>query len=85
MQPTTSNNDSRPIFSYDVHNQAGFDNPFINGRGFIYLGISKMSFTYSVFTRVQGSVSKKAARKANYLTTFEHTWGNPRHTVIGGS
>ena len=27
------------------HNQAGFDNPFINGRGFIYLGISKLSFT----------------------------------------
>ena len=46
MQPTTSNNDSRPIFPYHVHNQAGFDNPFINGRGFIYLGISKMSFTF---------------------------------------
>ena len=46
MQPTTSNNDSRPIFPYHVHNQADFDNPFINGRGFIYLGISKMSFTF---------------------------------------
>ena len=46
MQPTTSNNDSRPIFPYHIHNQAGFDNPFINRRGFIYLGISKMSFTF---------------------------------------
>ena len=43
MQPTTSSNDSRPIFPYYVHNQASFDNPFINGRGFIYLG---MSFTF---------------------------------------
>ena len=46
MQPTTSTNDSRPIFPYHVHNQADFDNPFINGRGFIYLGLSKMSFTF---------------------------------------
>ena len=38
MQPTTSNS--------DFHNQADFDNPFINGRGFIYLGISKMSYTF---------------------------------------
>ena len=52
MQPTTNNNDSRPISPYYVHNQTGFDNPFDNGRGFIYLGISKMSFTFSVFTRV---------------------------------
>ena len=46
MQSTTSNNDSRPIFPYHVHNLADFDNPFINGSGFIYLGISKMSFTF---------------------------------------
>ena len=45
MQPTTSNNDSQPIFPYHDHNQADFHNPFIIGRGFIYLGISKMSFT----------------------------------------
>ena len=45
MQPTTSNNDSRPVFPYHVHNQAGFD-LFINGRGFIYLCISKMIFTF---------------------------------------
>ena len=32
---TTSNSDSRPIFPYHVHNQESFDNPFINGRGFI--------------------------------------------------
>ena len=65
MQPTTSTNDSRPIFPYHVHNQADFDNPFINGRGFIYLRISKISFTCSVFTGVQVSESIKAARKAN--------------------
>ena len=45
MQPTTSNSNLRPIVSYDVHNQASFGKPFINGRGFIYLGISKMGFT----------------------------------------
>ena len=46
MQPTISNNDSRRVFPYYVHNQADFDNPFINARGFIYLSISKMSFTF---------------------------------------
>ena len=46
MEPTTSNNDSRSICPYHVRNQADFDNPFINGRSFIYLGISKMSFTF---------------------------------------
>ena len=44
MQPTTSSNDSRPIFPYHVHNQADFYKPFING--FIYLGISKMRFSF---------------------------------------
>ena len=47
MQPTTSNKDSRPIFSWHVHIQAGFDNPLINAIGFIYLGISEMSLTSS--------------------------------------
>ena len=46
MQHTTGNNGSLPIFSYHVHNQADFDNPFITEKGFIYLGISKMSFTF---------------------------------------
>ena len=46
MQLTTSNNDSRPIFPYHADNQADFDNPFINRKGFIYLGISEMSFTF---------------------------------------
>ena len=32
MQPTTSNNDLRTVFPYHVHNQADFDNSFINGR-----------------------------------------------------
>ena len=34
--------------------KADFDNPFINGRGFIYLGISKMSFIFLAFTRAHG-------------------------------
>ena len=34
------------IFPYHVHKQADFEISFINGRGFIYLGISKMSFTF---------------------------------------
>ena len=46
MQPTTSNDDSRPIFLDHDHNQAGFDNIFLNQRGFIYMGISKMSFAF---------------------------------------
>ena len=33
-------------FPYHFHKQAGDDCPFINERGFIYLGISKMSFTF---------------------------------------
>ena len=46
MQPTASNNDLWPVFPYHVHNHADFDNPFINGKGFIYLGISKLNFTF---------------------------------------
>ena len=45
MQPTTSNN-SLPNFSYHVHNQVDFKNPFISGRVFICLGISKMIFAF---------------------------------------
>ena len=33
MQLTSSNSDPWPIFLYHVYNQAGFDNPFIIGRG----------------------------------------------------
>ena len=43
---TNSNNDLRPIVSYHVHNQTGFDNPAINGRGLIYVRVSKMSFIF---------------------------------------
>ena len=46
MQPTTSNNNSRPVFPYHVHNQADFDYLFINERDFIYRGISRMSFPF---------------------------------------
>ena len=77
MQPTTSINDSPLIFPYRVLNQAGFGNPFISQREFICLGISQMSFTFYVFARVQGSISIKAARKANILD-YKHiiagTW-----------
>ena len=52
-------------FSLPCHNEAGFGNLFINGRGFIYLGNLKMSFTFLVFTRVHGRASIKAARTAN--------------------
>ena len=45
-EPKTSNSDSQPIFSYHVHHQKSFENLFINERGFIYLGISKMRFTF---------------------------------------
>ena len=34
-----------PIFPY-VYNHADFGNPFINRRAFIYLAISKLSFTF---------------------------------------
>ena len=34
------------LFLNHVHNQAGFHKPVINGRSFIYLGISKMVFTF---------------------------------------
>ena len=46
MQPTSSNNGSRSIFPYHVHNQADFDDLFINGRGFICLGSSKINFSF---------------------------------------
>ena len=32
MQPTTLNSDSWLSFSYNVHSQAGFDNPFTNEK-----------------------------------------------------
>ena len=76
MQPTTSNNDSLPILPYHVRNQAGFDNPFINGRGFIYLGISKMNSTFQVFTTVQGSVSKRQLERLifDYMPIIVGSW-----------
>ena len=45
MQHTISNNDSWLVLPYHAKNQEDFDNPLINGRGFIYLDILKMSFT----------------------------------------
>ena len=80
-QPPTSNSRSQSIFPDHVHNQAGFDNPFINGRGFIYLGISKLSFTLQVFTRVQGSVSIKAAKKTN-IWLYLSMAGQPQDVLL---
>ena len=75
-QPTITTNNSQTIFPDYVHSQADFDNPFINGRGFIYLGISKMSFIFEGFTRVQGSVSIKTASKAKieYTPSIVGNW-----------
>ena len=39
-------NNLRPIVSCHVYNQENFGKPVINWRDFIYLGISKMSFTF---------------------------------------
>ena len=58
---------SRP-FRNHVHNQTGFEIPFINKIGFLYLGVSEMNLTIEltkVSTRVEGSASIRAARKAN--------------------
>ena len=35
-----------PLFLNHVHNQASFGKPVIKGRGFIYLGMSKMLLTF---------------------------------------
>ena len=40
------------LFLNHVHNQAGFSKPVINGRDFIYLGISKTVFTLSKLERL---------------------------------
>ena len=71
-QPATTIHNN---FPYYVHNQTCFDNPFINGRGLIYLGISKMSFMLSLFTRFQGNVPIEAARNANiWLHAIVGSW-----------
>ena len=44
--PLPAINDSLPIVPYYVHNQTGFGKSVINGTYFMYLGISKMDFTY---------------------------------------
>ena len=42
--PQPAINDLRPIVPYQVHNQVDFGKSVINGRGLIYLAISKMGF-----------------------------------------
>ena len=46
IQPTTSNNHSRPIVSKPCPQAGRFVKPAINRRGFIYFGVSKMVFTF---------------------------------------
>ena len=46
MQPTTSNSHSGSILPYHVHNQAGFDNLFINGKCFIYFIYFEVEFHF---------------------------------------
>ena len=48
---------------YHVYNQARFGKLVINGRGFIYLAISKMGFELSA--RGQGRISIKAVIKTD--------------------
>ena len=55
-QPAIYN--SRPFVPYYVHNQVGFGKPVIKGRSFIYLGISKMGFSFQVSARVQDSLAQ---------------------------
>ena len=50
MQPTTSNNHSLSVFPYHVYNQAGFENLFINGRGFIYLKLILKSVNLKILS-----------------------------------
>ena len=59
MKPTTSNNDLRLVFPYHVHNRTDFNDFFLNGRGFIYLGILKMSraFFYRLLRAVPTSIA----------------------------
>ena len=47
MQPTTSNNDSRPVLPYHVHNQADFDNPFISLSLNPFLHFDQALFTWA--------------------------------------
>ena len=46
MQPTTSSNDSRPIFCYHAHNEAGFDNPVYQQKRLHLLGRFKDEFHF---------------------------------------
>ena len=67
MQPTTNNNDSRPIIPYHVHIQAGFDKSLYTSafRRWVWL--------FNVF---QGNVSIRAAIKANsgYTLIIVGSW-----------
>ena len=50
MQPTTSNNHSLSVFPYHVYNQAGFENLFIDGIGFIYLKLILKSVNLKILS-----------------------------------
>ena len=50
QQPATAIRNQ--FFLNHVHNQEGFAKPVINGRDFVYLGISKMIFTLGKLERL---------------------------------
>ena len=52
MQPTTSNNHSQPIVPKPCPQLGRFCQSVINGKDFIYLGISKMVFTLGKLERL---------------------------------
>ena len=52
MQPTASNNHLQPNFSKLCQQPERFDQPFINGIGFIYFGILKMILTLGKIERL---------------------------------
>ena len=64
MQRTTSNKRFATNCSLPC-SQPGFGKPVINRRGFIYVDISKMGFTFWISARVQGSILTWAVRKTN--------------------
>ena len=99
MQLTTSSNGLQPIVPYHLQIHVGFDNLFVNGRGFFYPRAFRR--WVQLFKIVQDSVLIRVTRKTNIwlhvyqrfpsvgdhshaTPTSEHAWATPRHAVIGG-
>ena len=64
-------NKNQPKRSNAIHNdqyflnQAHFDNPFNSRRSFIYLDISKMSFTFKYLEEFQVAYQKRQLKRLN--------------------